>query len=76
MQALEKYVMTKLHSHTMGRSAEDMERDSILAPRMLALQFVEPHHLDIPPGLLEEQPLALACAELNKINSYKVRQAG
>jgi hypothetical protein len=72
MQALEKYLMTKLFDRAFGTSIEDQERDALLATRLAALQFVRPEHLEIPPTLLDDASLAMAVKELNKINMYKV----
>lgn len=72
VQALEKYLMTKLYERTFRQSADDVERDDILALRCSALQFVIPAHLEIPEGIVDEQAMARAAAELNKMNQYKV----
>lgn len=68
--------MTKLHERTFRQSADDVERDELLAIRCAALQFVVPAHLEIPDGVVDEAALGRAAAELNKINNYKVRHAG
>eukprot|EP00775_Hariotina_reticulata_P000483 gene483-752_t len=70
-EALEKYLMTKLHERTFRQSVEDAERDDMLAIRCNALQFVRPSHLEIPDGVVDEAQLGRAAAELNKINNYK-----
>lgn len=71
-QALEKYLMTKLHERTFRRGADDVERDEALAVRCVALGFVRPEHLEIPPGVVDDTHLGRAVEELNKINKYKV----
>ena len=63
--------MTKLHERTFGCSAEDSERDALLAARCAALQFVSPAHLEIAPGLANDASLSLAVKELHKLDAYK-----
>jgi len=68
--------MTKLHDRTFRKGSDDAERDEALAVRCEALQFVAPHHLEIPPGVVEPDHLHRAITELSKINKYKVRLRG
>jgi hypothetical protein len=35
---------------------------------------VQPHHLEVPDGIVDEGCLARAAAELNRMNSFKVGQ--
>ncbi|KAI8474361.1 MAG: Ara7-Gdpnh2ATVPS9A [Monoraphidium minutum] len=70
-EALEKYLMTKLHDRTFGMATEDTERDALLAVRCEALQFVQPHHLEIGEGVAGGDALDQAAHELNRINNYK-----
>lgn len=72
-QGLEKYLMTKIYYKTFAQSALDRERDVALSQRMTALNFVQPHHLDIPKQYQEDNASQLAIKELHKINNYKVR---
>lgn len=69
---MEKYLTTKLYSYLFGKYPEDRERDRVLSERMMALQFVQPKHLDIPPSVITEDALLLATAELQKMNNYRV----
>eukprot|EP00879_Flechtneria_rotunda_P020965 GHRR01022075.1.p1 GENE.GHRR01022075.1~~GHRR01022075.1.p1 ORF type:complete len:243 (+),score=81.60 GHRR01022075.1:257-985(+) len=71
VEALERYLMSKLHERTFRQSPEDIERDDQLAARCAALQFVTPAHLEIPDSLVDQAAMGLAAAELNKINMYK-----
>lgn len=71
VEALEKYLMTKLYHKTFGQSALDMERDEVLAQRMAALSFVIPAHLDIPEAYRNEESWLLARRELLKMSQYK-----
>lgn len=71
VQALEKYVMTKLYSCTFGVSTLDQERDELLTQRMTALAFIQPGHLDIPEAYCNENSWVLAQRELLRINTYK-----
>jgi hypothetical protein len=71
-QALEKYLMTKLHERTFRQAPDDVERDELLAVRCAGLGFVQPHHLEVPDGIVDEGCLARAAAELNRMNSFKV----
>jgi hypothetical protein len=64
--------MTKLHERTFRTAPADVERDEALAVRCAALRFVAPAHLEIPPGLVDDDALARAAMELNRINAYKV----
>ena len=73
MQGLEKYLMTKIFYKTFAQSELDRERDAALTQRMAALNFVQPHHLDIPQQYQTETSAQLAIKELHKINNYKVR---
>jgi hypothetical protein len=68
--------MTKLHERTFRRGADDVERDEALAVRCVALGFVRPEHLEIPPGVVDDTHLGRAVEELNKINKYKVCVVG
>ena len=85
-EGLEKYVLTKIHSHVFGASALDVERDEALSQRLSALSFVRPEHLEIPAshagmeaggsGSMNSAPaaaraLALAQRELAKVNAFK-----
>jgi hypothetical protein len=72
LQALEKYLMTKLHERTFRQAPDDVERDELLAVRCAGLGFVQPHHLEVPDGIADEGCLARAAAELNRMNSFKV----
>jgi hypothetical protein len=72
-EGLEKYTMTKIHSATFATSPLDKERDEALALRLRALSFVEPAHLDMPPGAVDERAVGLAGRELLKVNQFKVR---
>jgi hypothetical protein len=38
----------------------------------VGLGFVQPHHLEVPNGIVDDGCLARAAAELNRINSFKV----
>jgi hypothetical protein len=40
------------------------------------LGFVQPHHLEVPDGIVDEGCLARAAAELNRMNSFKAGQGG
>ena len=71
-QGLEKYLMTKIYYKTFAQSELDRERDVALTQRMAALNFVQPHHLDIPKHYQENNASQLAVKELHKINNYKV----
>lgn len=71
-QGLEKYLMTKIYYKTFAQSELDRERDVALTQRMAALNFVQPHHLDIPKHYQEDNASQLAIKELHKINNYKV----
>jgi hypothetical protein len=73
-QALEKYLMTKLHERTFGQAPDDVERDELLGVRCRGLGFVQPQHLEVPDGIVDEGSLARAAAELNRMNSFKVGQ--
>ncbi|KAF8057621.1 VPS9A [Scenedesmus sp. PABB004] len=70
-EALEKYLLTKLHERTFGTAREDVERDAALALRCGALSFVSPANLDIPPGVVDDAALARAGAELARMNAFK-----
>ncbi len=72
VQGLEKYLMTKIYYKTFAQSELDKERDVALSQRMAALNFVQPHHLDIPQQYQEDNSSQLAIKELHKINNYKV----
>lgn len=72
VQGLEKYLMTKIYYKTFAQSGLDRERDVALSQRMTALNFVQPHHLDIPENYQEDNACQLAMKELHKINNYKV----
>jgi hypothetical protein len=72
LQALEKYLMTKLHERTFRQAPDDVERDELLAVRCSGLGFVQPAHLEVPDGIVDEAALARAAAELNKMNNFKV----
>ncbi|KAL0040776.1 hypothetical protein WJX79_005242 [Trebouxia sp. C0005] len=71
MEGLEKYLMTKIYYKTFAQSELDKERDVALGQRMAALDFVQPHHLDIPQQYQEDNSSQLAIKELHKINNYK-----
>ena len=64
--------MTKIFYKTFAQSELDRERDAALTQRMAALNFVQPHHLDIPQQYQTETSAQLAIKELHKINNYKV----
>ena len=64
--------MTKIYYKTFAQSGLDRERDVALSQRMTALNFVQPHHLDIPKNYQEDTASQLAIKELHKINNYKV----
>lgn len=64
--------MTKIYYKTFAQSGLDRERDVALSQRMAALNFVQPHHLDIPKSYQEDNASQLAIQELHKINNYKV----
>lgn len=64
--------MTKIYYKTFAQSELDKERDVALGQRMAALNFVQPHHLDIPQQYQEDNSSQLAIKELHKINNYKV----
>jgi hypothetical protein len=64
--------MTKIYGKTFAVSELDQERDEALLARMSALNFVQPHHLDIPVAYQDEGAWVLAMKELHKINNYKV----
>jgi hypothetical protein len=66
--------MTKLHERTFRQALDDVERDELLAVRCAGLGFVQPHHLEVPDGIVDEGCLARAAAELNRMNSFKVGQ--
>lgn len=70
-EGLEKYVMTKIHGATFGVAPLDVERDAALAARLAGLSFVQPAHLDVPPARADERALALAAAELRKMDGFK-----
>jgi hypothetical protein len=72
LQAMEKYLMTKLHERTFRQAPDDVERDELLAVRCAGLGFVQPAHLEVPEGVVDEGSLARAAAELNKMNNFKV----
>lgn len=67
--------MTKIYYKTFAQSELDRERDVVLSQRMTALNFVQPHHLDIPKHYQEDNASQLAIKELHKINNYKVCNA-
>lgn len=71
-EGLEKYTMTKIHASTFAASELDRERDEALALRLRALSFVEPAHLDMPEGAVDERAVGLAGRELLKVNQFKV----
>ncbi|KAK4285046.1 hypothetical protein QN277_001792 [Acacia crassicarpa] len=72
MEALEKYVMTKLFSRTFGVSHEDAKIDHEILEKICLVQtFLKPEHLDIPPILRNEASWLLAEKELQKINTFK-----
>lgn len=64
--------MTKLHDRTFGQDEMDKERDTMLATRISALQFVRPEHLEISQDFEVDSSLVLAQRELKKLNAYKV----
>ena len=68
--------MTKLHASTFGAAPLDAERDASLSLRLRALSFVEPAHLDMPPGAVDERAVGLAGRELLKVNQFKVNNWG
>jgi hypothetical protein len=68
--------MTKLHERTFGQGLDDAERDETIARRCAALAFVQPEHLDLNFQAEPADgggPLSRACAELDRINSFKAR---
>lgn len=49
MQGLEKYIMTKLFTHTFASSSEDAKLDLEISEKICLLQhFIKPDHLDVP----------------------------
>ncbi|WIA42934.1 hypothetical protein OEZ86_008847 [Tetradesmus obliquus] len=70
-EAMEKYLMTKLHERTFRAAPDDVERDELLAVRCTGLGFVQPQHLEVPDGIVDEGCLARAAAELNRMNNFK-----
>ncbi|XP_028806016.1 vacuolar protein sorting-associated protein 9A-like [Neltuma alba] len=72
MEALEKYVMTKLFSRTFAVSPEDTKIDHEISEKICLVQtFLKPEHLDIPAILRNEASWLLAEKELQKINTFK-----
>ncbi|KAG9309021.1 hypothetical protein JVU11DRAFT_11236 [Chiua virens] len=86
MEGMEKLVMNKLYDFTFTPSlilitpprpvtADDLERDRILAQRISLFHWIKPSHLDIPelesiePGITGF--LEFAQQELCKVNHYK-----
>lgn len=68
--------MTKLHERTFRAAPDDVERDELLAVRCTGLGFVQPQHLEVPDGIVDEGCLARAAAELNRMNNFKVGRGG
>jgi hypothetical protein len=86
MEGMEKLVMNKLYDFTFTPAlplltpprpitADDLERDRILAQRIILFHWLQPSHLDIPELETEEPGIAgflgFAQQELCKVNHYK-----
>ncbi|XP_018682424.2 vacuolar protein sorting-associated protein 9A isoform X2 [Musa acuminata AAA Group] len=49
IEGLEKYIMTKLFTHTFASSSEDAKLDLEISEKICLLQhFIKPDHLDVP----------------------------
>lgn len=70
-EALEKYVLSKIHGATFGVSALDRERDAALAARLKGLAFVGAAELDVPPARADPAALERAASELRRMDDFK-----
>ncbi|THU50305.1 hypothetical protein C4D60_Mb06t18810 [Musa balbisiana] len=69
---LEKYIMTKLFTHTFASSSEDAKLDLEISEKICLLQhFIKPDHLDVPRVFQNEASWLFAAKELQKINFFK-----
>ncbi|GBE89536.1 hypothetical protein SCP_1601980 [Sparassis crispa] len=82
MEGMEKLVMNRLYDFTFTPqvahmvpprpvTADDLERDRVLAQRIALFGWIEPRHLDLPEGEGSEGFLMFAQQELLKVNHYK-----
>ncbi|CAD5178624.1 unnamed protein product [Musa acuminata subsp. malaccensis] len=72
IEGLEKYIMTKLFTHTFASSSEDAKLDLEISEKNCLLQhFIKPDHLDVPRVFQNEASWLFAAKELQKINFFK-----
>ncbi|URE09308.1 VPS9 [Musa troglodytarum] len=72
VEGLEKYIMTKLFTHTFASSSEDAKLDLEISEKICLLQhFIKPDHLDVPRVFQNEASWLFAAKELQKINFFK-----
>ncbi|XP_065009457.1 vacuolar protein sorting-associated protein 9A-like isoform X1 [Musa acuminata AAA Group] len=72
IEGLEKYIMTKLFTHTFASSSEDAKLDLEISEKICLLQhFIKPDHLDVPRVFQNEASWLFAAKELQKINFFK-----
>ncbi|XP_062506159.1 uncharacterized protein LOC134182740 [Corticium candelabrum] len=71
-EALERYVMHKIHKAAYSPKREDDQRkDCEFSYKVRSLKFVTPEHLDIKNGPLNERAFQLASEHISELSAYR-----
>ncbi|PRP77765.1 hypothetical protein PROFUN_14126 [Planoprotostelium fungivorum] len=71
-ESIEKYMSNKLFTVIFENHCKAKETaNTSLTNRIHRLRFIQPHHLDIKPDIIDEESLRAAQKELNRLNNYK-----
>ena len=68
LDALEQYIITRLHKRIFAPDIKARQHDAALRMRIAKLQFISPDHLDIPQANRHEEAWARAIAALQAMS--------